>query len=346
MVKKIGFLILVISLVLALAACGCEHVWREADCLTAATCTQCGAVQGEPAGHVWQEATCDAPKTCTVCGAAEGAAADHQWQEATCQAPRTCGLCGLTEGEIVDHSWDTICKAACTMCGMENPDSPGHRWFIITDVTRRCTQCGEKQIDEHTCNWLEATCSFPKYCTVCLEEEGSQLGHTLTGDEVITRCETCQKDVEVFRDAKGKIRCYTEYETAADGSYTNPITLCGNQATQWYRDGEQTGLILQGAFCVDGKMYYRGSLLYEVSANTREDLMTVAQQHVRFQYAKYYEEKDQDKLLLASNKMLSDDLGQVYAVVDAYGARYILIHRGMPGLYPEDTIVVEYDWRS
>ena len=346
MKRKAIVLLLASLLLLTLTACGCEHTWEDATCLEPAVCKECGETQGEPAGHIWQEATCDAPKTCTSCGITEGDKTEHQWLEATCQAPKTCELCNATEGELAEHNWSAICRAECTVCGVDNPESNGHTWNIISDMRKWCTYCQKEEITEHTCNWVETTCSFPKYCTLCLTEEVEPLGHTLVNDEVISRCETCQKDIEVFRDVKGKSRYFTEFETAADGTYTNPITAMGNGAIQWYENGKQSALKFWDTFCVDNKIYYLGSLLYEVSANTREDLIAAAQKHINYQYAKFYEDKEQDTLFLASKKMLTDDQGQVYAVVDVYGERYILIHKGQPGSNLEDTVVIKADWRS
>ena len=86
--------------------------------------------------------------------------------------------------------------------------------------------------------------------------------------------------------------------------------------------------------------------MYDVSANTREDLIEIAKQYVTFAYAHYYEDKMQDMVELSGSQFGPGNLGQVYAVVDAYGERYVFIHEGQENFAPEDTIVIKYDWRS
>ena len=110
--KKIGILLLTLVCLLALAGCGCEHEWVEADCVTPKTCSLCGETEGEALGHTWVDATCTEPKTCSVCGETEGEALGHTWIDATTEAPKTCTVCAATEGEriITDARFTT---AAC-----------------------------------------------------------------------------------------------------------------------------------------------------------------------------------------------------------------------------------------
>ena len=255
----------------------------------------------------------------TACGC------EHEWKEAACGAPKTCTLCGKTEGEPGDHTWQ---DATC-------------------DKPRTCSTCGITAGRNLDHKWLDANCQTPATCEYCGVSMGEvDWRHTLKEGEVLTKCEICGTVVEVFYDAKGAARYYTEFEVAGDGSYINPVTASGKRGMQWYNSGNLTYCQYEKTFCVDGKIYYRGSLLYDVSANTREDLIEIAKQHIEYQYAQYYENKDQDMLLLASSNMLTGNLGQVYAVVDAYGERYVFIHKGPENYYPEDTVVIEYDWRS
>ena len=44
------------------------HVWTEADCETAKTCSDCGAVEGEALGHDATEANYQDPSVCSRCG--------------------------------------------------------------------------------------------------------------------------------------------------------------------------------------------------------------------------------------------------------------------------------------
>ena len=106
MKKRLMFVLaaLVLSAVLLLAGCGCQHEWVEADCVTAKTCSLCQKVEGEALGHSWVEASCEAPKTCSVCGETQGEALGHDWQDATCDTPQTCKTCGSVEGTALGHS--------------------------------------------------------------------------------------------------------------------------------------------------------------------------------------------------------------------------------------------------
>lgn len=118
---------LVLSAVLLLAGCGCQHEWVEADCVTAKTCSLCQKVEGEALGHSWVEASCEAPKTCSVCGETQGEALGHDWQDATCDTPQTCKTCGSVEGTALGHPtsvWQpnfeaNIMTGECDVCHME-----------------------------------------------------------------------------------------------------------------------------------------------------------------------------------------------------------------------------------
>ena len=55
-----------------------------------------------PHEHVWADATCTAAKTCTSCGKTEGEPLAHDWEEATYYAPQTCKVCGATEGDVLE----------------------------------------------------------------------------------------------------------------------------------------------------------------------------------------------------------------------------------------------------
>lgn len=114
MKRTIALSAMLLALVLALTACGCDHQWTDADCTTPRTCTQCQETEGNALGHSWAEAACTAPKTCQTCKVTEGEALGHDWQEATTEAPKTCSRCALTEGEriITDPRFTTAaCKA-------------------------------------------------------------------------------------------------------------------------------------------------------------------------------------------------------------------------------------------
>ena len=103
-----------------LCGCGCKHNWKDATCLDAKTCTECGETEGEPLGHEWKDATCTDPKTCKVCGETEGDALGHDWEDATCTKPEICSLCGGTGGDSLGHEWIAATYSTpktCSICG-------------------------------------------------------------------------------------------------------------------------------------------------------------------------------------------------------------------------------------
>ena len=97
-----------------------EHVYKEADCTHAKTCTTCGETEGEPLGHNWKEADCTHAKTCTRCNETEGEPLGHTYKEADCTHAKTCTRCNETEGEPLGHTWKEATKKepkTCSVCG-------------------------------------------------------------------------------------------------------------------------------------------------------------------------------------------------------------------------------------
>lgn len=128
--KKLNVLLLALVLVFALAGCGCEHEWAEADCVNPMTCTLCDKTEGQPLGHVWMAATCEEPKTCEVCAATDGDPKGHSMVDASCEEAKHCENCDLTEGEALGHTWldaTTEAPQTCEVCAATD----GER--IITD---------------------------------------------------------------------------------------------------------------------------------------------------------------------------------------------------------------------
>ena len=76
--KKSLLFVIAIVLLLTLVACGCQHDWLDATCVTPQSCSLCGEVQGEVLGHIagdWKlystdmvDATVTSKKYCNVCG--------------------------------------------------------------------------------------------------------------------------------------------------------------------------------------------------------------------------------------------------------------------------------------
>lgn len=136
--KKILCLMLTLVLALCLAACGCDHEWKDADCENPKTCGLCGETEGEALGHDWKDADCENPKTCAVCDKTEGEALGHSWEDADCENPKICSVCGATEGEALGHEWKdatTEEPMTCAVCGA----TEGER--ITTDERFHTADC-------------------------------------------------------------------------------------------------------------------------------------------------------------------------------------------------------------
>ena len=76
MKKRILFITCLVTCLLLLVGCSCEHIWIEADCANAKTCIECHITEGKPLGHTpgeWCEiadvgtATVSRVQYCTVC---------------------------------------------------------------------------------------------------------------------------------------------------------------------------------------------------------------------------------------------------------------------------------------
>lgn len=101
--KRTILVCLLIALAFCLTACGCEHEWEEATCLTPKTCNLCQEVEGEALGHTWKDATCTAPKTCETCEKTKDSSLGHDYGDeeiinpdyiaATATFVKTCSTC-------------------------------------------------------------------------------------------------------------------------------------------------------------------------------------------------------------------------------------------------------------
>ncbi len=100
-ITRILAIAMAIAMVFGMTACGHEHEWADANCVSPKSCTSCEETEGEALGHNWADATCASPKTCTVCGETEGEALEHTWVDANYQQPKTCSVCAATEGEAL-----------------------------------------------------------------------------------------------------------------------------------------------------------------------------------------------------------------------------------------------------
>lgn len=187
-------ILLLLSLICLLTACGHTHEWKDATCTSPKTCSICNETEGESLGHEWKDATCNEPKTCSRCGVTDGTALAHDWQKKDTVAPTcdtsgyttvVCSRCGSSEKtdqtNSLGHEWnDATCVVpkTCSRCGKTQGDPLGHdieNGSCAEDWT--CPRCGESvPALGHT--WKDASCTEPKTCTRCGETEGEALGHS------------------------------------------------------------------------------------------------------------------------------------------------------------------------
>ncbi len=78
--KKILCLLLMLTVVLGLCACGCTHDWEAATCQTPKTCSKCGATEGEVTAHVWKQDE-NGFHICSLCGRVQDAQRDPEGDE-------------------------------------------------------------------------------------------------------------------------------------------------------------------------------------------------------------------------------------------------------------------------
>ena len=245
----------------------CAHVWTDATCTTAKTCSVCGATEGKANGHNY-EAVVTAPTctekgyttyTCSVCGDSyvgdETAALGHTWTDATCTAAKTCSVCGATEGAAAGHNYEAVVTAptctaggyttyTCSVCGDsyvgDETAALGHTWTEATCTEpKTCSVCGYTE-GTASHDWAEATCTAPKTCKVCGATEGKALGHNWELPDCVTP-ETCSRCGATEGEPNGhswKAATCTAPKTCAD---------CG--ATE----GEPNGHTWTEATCYDPK---------------------------------------------------------------------------------------------
>lgn len=208
--KKLRVIGLILAMTILLTACGHEHVWQAANCVSPKICPECGETEGEALGHNWEEATCTDKKVCVICGLTIGDALGHSWEEATCELAKTCSVCAQMEGTALGHKWSPatcVLPEICEVCAAENGAALGHsveNWTTTEDSTctstgietGTCSVCGQQieqvvAMKEHTPGEWEVTVQptpdedgeHIKNCTVC----GTELEReefTLSDEEI------------------------------------------------------------------------------------------------------------------------------------------------------------------
>ena len=121
--KKILSLLIVLSLVFTLSACGkgktdSSNIDSTEETLSQVSISTPSKTQPNVHKHKFSAATCTEPEKCT-CGETNGKALGHKWIDATCKAPKTCKVCKATKGKVAKHSYS---KGVCTVCDKKDPD--------------------------------------------------------------------------------------------------------------------------------------------------------------------------------------------------------------------------------
>ena len=96
----------------------CEHVWVDANCTTAKTCSLCGETEGEALGHSYGEGEQTAAPDCTNAG----------------EMKYTCSACGDVKTETVNALGHNYVDGACSVCGEAQPLEVTIETFANTGV--------------------------------------------------------------------------------------------------------------------------------------------------------------------------------------------------------------------
>ena len=164
--KKMLYISLCMVMIVMLTACGHQHTWQEAACITPKTCVECGVTEGEALGHQWVAATCEEPERCSICGVTRGDALGHVWEKATCLQPEHCSICGATKnntlGDHVCNTWSEVLDPTCSETGFKKGIciNCGENFTVIIDksphnygeweITKQ-TSCVEAGEQTHVC---------------------------------------------------------------------------------------------------------------------------------------------------------------------------------------------------
>ena len=172
-----------------------EHTYKDATCISAKTCSECGQTSGEPLGHDYNNATCTAPKTCNRCAETIGEALGHYFVDANCTTPKTCTVCSTTIGEALGHNFAAAtCTTpkTCTLCEKTTGEALGHNYIEATCTEpKTCSDCGKKYGSAVGHSYLDATCTAPQTCSACGHTKGSPIAHNISS--TTSYCTNCGK---------------------------------------------------------------------------------------------------------------------------------------------------------
>ena len=254
--------IFVISVVIG-AFGGHQHIWSEATCLSAKTCSECGETEGEALAHTWQNATCADPQICSVCGERDGEALGHTWINANCELPKTCDTCQITEGEALGHAWkDATCTEPkkCSNCNDTEGEALGHEAEGLTCTKDgACSRCNEV-IKAPGHKLSEATCTESAKCSACGETSGEALGHTAESGI----CDRC--GLETYETVSGRGDDVISEISVGDGIYRIHFTHSGrrNFVVRAYDSANDRELLVNEIGKYDGYVLLLGSAPYSL----------------------------------------------------------------------------------
>ncbi len=223
--------------------CAENHIWNEADCETAKTCSTCGKVDGEPLGHATSgPATCEDDEYCTRCDTVIIEKLGHNTVVLPATDP-TCEEVGYTEGSKCSVCGETLISQE-EIPALGHKESAAVRENIIGsdcssagsyDLVVYCSVC-EKELSRtsHTVDSLghnhvtvtvEPTCVDDGYtverCTVCGDEKNyTVLNATYQHYYEDNTCIYCKDTVFPVairdEDGNGKLNGYEYFVTEAN----------------------------------------------------------------------------------------------------------------------------------
>ena len=162
--------------------CAADHIWVDADCTTAKTCSTCGVTDGEALGHDTNgPATCEEDEYCSRCDSVVQEKLGHTEKVVSATDP-TCEGVGYTES-IVCANCDHVFVAPTERPALGHTESAPVNENVV-DAT--CVAAG---------SYEEVV-----YCSVCTEELSRvnkttpALGHDEVESVYIERAPTCTAD--------------------------------------------------------------------------------------------------------------------------------------------------------
>lgn len=182
--KRTGFGIITVLILLCLTGCCLRHEWKEATCTKPKRCLKCEKTEGEPLGHEWAEATCVKPETCENCGVERGEPLGHQVKAATCTEASVCTVCGRTMGAALGHSWK---EASCTYpkrclnCNLEDGEALGHTLNSGGFCLACDAQFGENIKEDTFKDYFEITYSDRTVSPLTITIKSKSSGYTYGG---------------------------------------------------------------------------------------------------------------------------------------------------------------------